>query len=70
VAFLVQSSTEHPRVYICDKCIELCHSVLEKRRSEAKGEQVGPCKGRASAVTAEFRMDLRSTHRDENRIEL
>jgi hypothetical protein len=40
VAFLVASPTDHPRVYICDECIEVCHSVLETRRGEpdSKGE--------------------------------
>jgi hypothetical protein len=36
VAFLVASPTDHPRVYICDECIEVCHSVLEKRRMSLK----------------------------------
>jgi hypothetical protein len=36
VAFLVASPTDYPRVYICDECIEVCHSVLSKRRSESQ----------------------------------
>jgi enamine deaminase RidA (YjgF/YER057c/UK114 family) len=42
VAFLVASPTDYPRVYICDECIEVCHSILEKRRSEVQSKQVVP----------------------------
>lgn len=42
VAFLVASPTDDPRVYICDECIEVCHSILEKRRSDTQSEPVVP----------------------------
>jgi ATP-dependent protease Clp ATPase subunit len=45
VAFLVASPMDHPRVYICDECIDVCHSVLEERRGEAI------CKGGISPRT-------------------
>ena len=49
VAFLVASPTDHPRVYICDECIEVCHLVLEKRRSEfQETPRSATCKGKIS----------------------
>jgi len=42
VAFLVESPADRPRVYICDECIEVCHSILEKRRSEAQEPAMRP----------------------------
>jgi hypothetical protein len=31
---LISSPSDHPRVYICDECIEVCHSILEDDRHQ------------------------------------
>lgn len=41
VAILVASPWADSRVYICDECIEVCHSVLQEHRNEAQSKQAG-----------------------------
>jgi hypothetical protein len=30
VAYLIASPTDYPRAYICDECVEFCHSALSE----------------------------------------
>ena len=39
VAYLVASPTDYPRAYICDECVEFCHSILGESRSEPQAGQ-------------------------------
>ena len=36
VARLIASGETHPRVYICDECVSVCYSILEKNSDESK----------------------------------
>jgi hypothetical protein len=40
VAYLVASPTDYPRAYICDECVEVCHSILGESRSEHQSGQL------------------------------
>jgi ATP-dependent protease Clp ATPase subunit len=39
VAHLIASPTDYPRAYICDECVEFCHSILGEIRSEPQPGQ-------------------------------
>jgi ATP-dependent protease Clp ATPase subunit len=40
VAYLVASPTDYPRAYICDECVEVCHSIPRESRSEPQTGQL------------------------------
>jgi ATP-dependent protease Clp ATPase subunit len=40
VAYLVASPPDYPRVYICDECVEVCHSILGESRSEPQAARL------------------------------
>jgi ATP-dependent protease Clp ATPase subunit len=39
VAYLIASPTDCPRAYICDECVEVCHSILGESRSQHQAAQ-------------------------------
>ena len=34
VAYLIASPNDYPRAYICDECVEVCHSILGERHNK------------------------------------
>src|SRR5258708_5026530 len=41
VGELISSPSDYPRAYICDECIQVCHSILEDDRAEQEGRAWG-----------------------------
>ena len=35
VARLIASGKNHPRVYICDECVSVCNSILDRNAGES-----------------------------------
>jgi ATP-dependent Clp protease ATP-binding subunit ClpX len=38
VAYMVASPPDYPRAYICDECIEVCHSILGEFRNKPQAD--------------------------------
>jgi ATP-dependent protease Clp ATPase subunit len=38
-AYLIASPPDYPRAYICDECVEVCHSILRESRSDLQAGQ-------------------------------